>query len=70
MAQRIVNAERGLVANLAELGGISESDAQKVALLYRQHKVVKLDAVNGVYICKHGAFFDRENIRHVANKAG
>lgn len=63
MAQRIVNAERGMVDTLRQLGNISEVEALRVFAYYRKHKLIKLDPVGGTYHVKHGAFMDRDVIR-------
>lgn len=69
VATRMVQARAALVETLAELGGLSAVDAERVARVYISKKVVKLDAVNGRYNVIHGALYDRDNIRHVLAQA-
>lgn len=61
-AFRMVHAEKTFLKTLMTLGGISESDAEKVLAVYRKNKIVKMDSVNGVMSVKHGAFLDRDVI--------
>jgi hypothetical protein len=60
VAQRIANAEAGFVSSVMERIECSKEDALKVLFVYRKARVVKLDAVSGVYRVSHGAFWDRE----------
>lgn len=69
IAQRIVNARAGLVANLAALAAISEADAQKAADYYVKHRIVKLDAVGGRYLVSHGAYFEADVIKRAVEAA-
>jgi hypothetical protein len=63
IAQRLVNAEENFIASLMEFGGITRAEATRVFDLYRREKLIKRDAVGGVYNVKHGAFLDRDVIR-------
>jgi len=63
IAQRLVQAEENFIASLMELGGITRAEATRVCDLYRREKLIKRDAVGGVYNVKHGAFLDRDVIR-------
>jgi hypothetical protein len=63
IAQRIVNAELHMVGLLMELADISKADAQKAFVTLRKAKALKLDAVIGRYMVKHGAFLNPDAIR-------
>jgi hypothetical protein len=63
IATRMENAADKFCATLVELGGCSATEAVKVFNLYLKNKVIKMDAVGGVYNVKHGAFLDRDVIR-------
>jgi hypothetical protein len=63
IAQRLVNAEESFIGSLMEFGGITRAEATRVFDLYRREKLIKRDAVGGVYNVKHGAFLDRDVIR-------
>lgn len=62
IAQRLVNSDQWLIELLAETAEISLDDAEKVAAIYKRHKVVKRDAFHGRYLFKHGAFIEKETI--------
>jgi hypothetical protein len=64
IAQRLVDSDQWLIELLAETAEISLDDAEKVAAIYKRHKVVKRDAMMGKYLFKHGAFLDKETILH------
>jgi hypothetical protein len=66
VAQRMVNAYENLVANLVDLGHITFAEAQHAADYYVKHKIVKMDAVGGRYILKHGIFADADVIQRAA----
>jgi hypothetical protein len=66
IAQRLVNAEAIFVEILMERGRIDRELANKVFALYRKHKVIKLDAFNGMYRVTYGAALDRETIQGAA----
>ena len=67
MAQRLVNAENGFVQTLMERGKISKVDAEKVFVLYKKLKLVKLHAANGEYKVKHGGYLDEAVIVRALN---
>jgi hypothetical protein len=58
---RNMNARARLVACLAEVGGISLADADKVATLYLSKKIraAKLDPIGGEFRMIDGRFMDR-----------
>lgn len=66
MAQRIVSAESAFIANVMERG-FTKEEAEKVLRVYRKARVIRLDAVGGVYTVKHGAFWDIEVLRNAVN---
>lgn len=62
VASRMVAAENNFIEVLMTVGEISKEDAEKVLVVYRKLKLVKMDAVNGVLSVKHGAYLDKEVI--------
>lgn len=58
IAQRIVNAENHMIETLSTIADISQVDAAKAFNAFRKFKAIKLDAVNGRYLVKHGAFME------------
>ena len=62
VASRMVAAENNFVEVLMNFGEISKSDAEKVLAVYRNLKLVKMDAVIGVMSVKHGAYLDKATI--------
>lgn len=64
IATRQINARNSLVNCLAEIGAITVEQAEKVATLYlgREVRGVKLDAVGGSFVVKHGALMERSAI--------
>ena len=66
-ALRIVQAGETFAETVAEIAGLTKAEGFKVLAAYRKAKVVKLDAVNGRYTVKHGAFFDVDVIRRAVN---
>ena len=62
VATRMVNAENNFIETLMLFGEISKADAEKVLAVYRHLKMVKMDAVNGRMIVKHGAYLDKATI--------
>ena len=59
MAQRMANARLNFCESLSESFDLSLNDAETVLDAFVRAKAVKLDAVNGRYNLKHGAFWDR-----------
>lgn len=66
VAQRIANARAGLVENVQTLGALTDAQAEAVAEYYIKHRLVKLDAVGGVYHVKFGGYFDRQVLQRAA----
>lgn len=66
IAQRMVNAENSFIESLMVAGEITKEQAEKVLQIYRNAKVVKMDAVVGQMTVKHGAFLDRDVILRAA----
>lgn len=64
IAQRIVNAEESFVATVQELTGCTRTDGFKALATMRKLKVIKLDAVQGRYTAKHGAFMESDALRN------
>lgn len=63
VAQRMVNAENLFIENVMEIAKISKEDAEKVFQVYLKEKIIKLDAVMGVYKIMHGAFYEMPVIK-------
>lgn len=66
IAERIVRAQTSFVEALQRQGEVSREDAEHVFAVYRRYRLVKLDAVQGVYRVKHGGFLDQDVIRRAA----
>lgn len=62
MAQREINAGNSFVASVIEAFGTTREQAEKVLLVFRKAKAVKLQRAIGVYNLTHGAFWDRDVI--------
>ncbi len=60
VAIRIVNAENRFIANVQDLAGCTKEAAEKVLRVYRNLKIAKMDAVNGVISVKHGMYLDAD----------
>ncbi len=58
VAERMELAYRRFIENVLEISGCTEDEAKKVFSVYKSNKVIKLDAVNGVWSVKHGAFWE------------
>ena len=69
VACRMVAAENNFVEVLMNFGEISKADAEKVLVVYRKLKLVKMDAVNGVMSVKHGAYLDKATIANAMSYA-
>ena len=63
VAQRIVNAELRDIANVIEIIGCTQAEAEQILTLYRKYRVTKLDAMGGVISLKHGGLWDAEVLR-------
>jgi hypothetical protein len=64
MAQRFVNAENRFTDYVKQATGTDDATAHKVLAYYRQHKIVKLDAVSGTFSVPHGALLDAATLRN------
>lgn len=58
VAQRMQNADDAFIANVVERG-FTEEQGTKVLAVYRKARVIKLDAVNGVWSVVMGQFWER-----------
>lgn len=67
VAQRIVNAEENFIALVQQVTGCSREQGTKALATMRSLKVLKLDAVNGVYNVKHGAFLEASALWNAIN---
>lgn len=66
IAIRAENARRAFVETLSELGGITKTEAERVADLYIRKKLAKTDFVLGRVHVKHGALLDRATIQEAS----
>jgi hypothetical protein len=62
-AIRIVNAEESFAETLMQIANISKADAFKAIATLRKVKAIKVDAVGGRMVVKHGAYMDADVIR-------
>lgn len=65
VAQRIVTGEDDFITALADLGGITRAEAERVFAYYLRHRLAKRGRGFRVQV-KHGSFLDREVIRKCA----
>lgn len=68
IAQRIVNAETNMIETIMTIADLPKADAVKAFAKLVQVKAIKLDAVGGRYIVKHGAFMDADVLRRAAQE--
>ena len=64
IAQRLVNAENSFIACMEDEYNLTEEQARSVFNLYKQEKILKVDAVMGSWSVKHGAFLDKSTIQN------
>lgn len=64
IAQRLVNAENSFIACMEDEYNLTEDQARAVFNLYKQEKILKIDAVMGSWSVKHGAFLDKQTIKN------
>ena len=64
IAQRLVNAENSFIACMDDDYDLTENQARAVFNLYKQEKILKIDAVMGSWSVKHGAFLDKQTIKN------
>jgi hypothetical protein len=64
IAQRYVNAENRFTDYVKQATGTDDATARKVLAYYRQHKIVKLDAVSGTFSVPHGALLEAATLRN------
>ncbi len=69
MAQRLVNAENSFIECVRRDTGFTQEQAEKVLAFYVKHKLMKLDAVDGRFYVKHGAYLDSDVLRRALEKA-
>ena len=69
IATRQVNGFNKLVDALVVAGNLNEDVAVKVANLYLDEKIAKLDIGVGSFKIKHGAFFDVDVIERAVEMA-
>lgn len=56
LEQRRINAEKRFVSYAMETAKVSEEDARKILVLYKKHKLIKIDVVVGQFSFAHGDF--------------
>lgn len=67
VAQRMVNAENLFIENIMNIAEVNKNDAEKVFQVYRKERIIKLDAVMGVYKIIHGEFYEIQIIKNAIN---
>lgn len=68
MAQRLVNAEKRFIDSVVEQFGFSKEDAAKALFIYKKHKIVKLDPVDGSFKIKAGVFWEADVIKNAIDE--
>lgn len=63
IAQRLVNAENRF-HEFTATKGFSREESERILAVYKRARVIKLDAVNGTFHVKHGAFLDSEPLQN------
>lgn len=58
IAQRLANAEDRFMAAVQEQFGKTEAEAAKILAVFKDHKIVKLDAITGQFTLSQGIFWD------------
>lgn len=66
IAMRSIRAQDNFIEQLQFFGGIDEEQAQGVFDFMQRHKMIRYDGVMGKFNVKHGSYFDREFIEHLA----
>ena len=66
VATRIENAKHDFMHTAMVRGCLTPEEARKVFDVYHAEKIIKLDAVSGVYTVKHGAFWDSDTLNRAA----
>lgn len=69
MAQRLVNAENSFIECVRRDTGFTQEQAETVMAFYVKHKLMKLDAVDGQFYVKHGAFLDADVLKRALKQA-
>lgn len=69
MAQRAVNAESNFLDSAMDRG-LTRDEAACALATYRRERIVKLDAVNGVYSVARGVFWEPDVLRRAAAVCG
>jgi len=66
MAQRLVNAENRFVDYAMEHGSLTRPQALAALKVFQKARVIKLDAVSGMFHVKHGQFLEPDVLRRAA----
>ena len=66
MATRMETARERFIATAMERGGLTADQAITALDAFRKARLIKLDAVGGTYVVRHGACWDREVLRRAA----
>jgi len=66
-AQRMENAYQGFLSNVIDRG-FSSAEARTIFDVYRKARLLKLDAVGGVYTAVHGAIWDKAVMLRALNQ--
>lgn len=68
LATRQLAAEEAFVEHVMSRGRLSRGEAERVLAAFRKARVIKLDAVNGTWHVKHGAFLDVDVLHRAAGR--
>ncbi len=65
VGQRMANADLRFLETVQEKG-FTAAEAERVFRYYVKHRIIKLDAVGGVWSVKHGVFWDTDVLKKAA----
>lgn len=66
LGSRSVAAQDAFVDHVMTRARLSRGQAEKVLSVFRKERIIKIDAVNGTWTVKHGAFLDVDVLRRAA----
>ena len=69
MAQRLVNAENSFIECVRRDTGFTQAQAETVMAYFIKHKLMKLNANDGQFYVKHGAFLERDVLTRALKQA-
>jgi hypothetical protein len=66
VAERMIDAQKNMVATIAQIAGLTDAEAQAAFFTLHKAKALKLDPIGGRYTVTHGAFMDADVLRRAA----